>query len=142
MNKIRWGVLGVAKIATAKVIPAMQAAAHCRVLAIASRDGARASRAAADLGISHAHSSYEALLANPEVDAVYIPLPNHLHVPWATRAADAGKHVLCEKPIALNAAEARTLPGGAGSHRCPDSGSIHGAHASAVAARQGARRQR
>ena len=109
MNKIRWGVLGVAKIATAKVIPAMQAAAHCSVLAIASRDGARASRAAADLGISHAHSSYEALLANPEVDAVYIPLPNHLHVPWTARAADAGKHVLCEKPIALNAAEARAL---------------------------------
>ena len=109
MNKIRWGVLGVAKIATAKVIPAMQAAEHCSVLAIASRDGARASRAAADLGISHAHSSYEALLANPEVDAVYIPLPNHLHVPWTARAADAGKHVLCEKPIALNAAEARTL---------------------------------
>ena len=85
MNKIRWGVLGVAKIATAKVIPAMQAAAHCRVLAIASRDGARASRAAADLGISHAHSSYRALLANPEVDAVYIPLPNHLHVPWTSQ---------------------------------------------------------
>jgi predicted dehydrogenase len=109
MKKIRWGVLGVAKIATDKVIPAMQAAAHCNVVAIASRDGARASRAAADLGVSHAHASYEELLANPEVDAVYIPLPNHLHVRWTAKAAEAGKHVLCEKPIALNAAEARAL---------------------------------
>ncbi|HJR61225.1 MAG TPA: Gfo/Idh/MocA family oxidoreductase [Vicinamibacterales bacterium] len=109
MNKIRWGVLGVAKIATAKVIPAMQAAAHCRIVAIASRDGARAARAAADLGIPRAHASYQALLADPDVDAVYIPLPNHLHVPWTAKAAEAGKHVLCEKPIALNAAEARTL---------------------------------
>ena len=139
MDKIRWGVLGVAKIATAKVIPAMQAAAHCSVFAIASRDGARASQAAADLGISQAHSSYEALLADPDVDAVYIPLPNHLHVPWTIKAAEAGKHVLCEKPIGLNAAEARTLHGGAGPHRRPDPGSIHGAHASAVAARQDAR---
>lgn len=106
---IRWGVLGVAKIATAKVIPAMQRAARCEVVAIASRDLARASTAAATLGIPRAHGSYEALLADPEVDAVYIPLPNHLHVRWTTRAAEAGKHVLCEKPIALNAAEARTL---------------------------------
>jgi predicted dehydrogenase len=102
-------VLGVAKIATAKVIPAMQRAAGCEVAAIASRDGARASRAAADLGIPRAHGSYDALLADPDIDAVYIPLPNHLHVPWTRRAAEAGKHVLCEKPIALNAAEARTL---------------------------------
>jgi predicted dehydrogenase len=109
MDKIRWGVLGVAKIATAKVIPAMQAAAHCSVFAIASRDAARASQAAADLGISQVHASYESLLANPDVDAVYIPLPNHLHVPWTVKAAEAGKHVLCEKPIALDAAEAQTL---------------------------------
>ena len=106
---LRWGVLGVAKIATAKVIPAMQRARQCEVVAIASRDGARAGAAAAALGISRAHASYEALLADPDVDAVYIPLPNHLHVPWTTRAAEAGKHVLCEKPIALNALEARTL---------------------------------
>jgi predicted dehydrogenase len=109
MDTIRWGVLGVAKIATANVIPAMQRAARCEVVAIASREGARAAQAAADLGIPRAHDSYEALLADPDVDAVYIPLPNHLHVPWATRAAEAGKHVLCEKPIALNAAQARTL---------------------------------
>ena len=106
---IRWGVLGVAKIATAKVIPAMQRAAGCEVVAVASRDDARAAQAAAGLGIPRAYGSYEALLADPEIDAVYIPLPNHLHVPWTTRAAEAGKHVLCEKPIALNAAEARTL---------------------------------
>ncbi|MBA2305763.1 MAG: Gfo/Idh/MocA family oxidoreductase [Acidobacteria bacterium] len=106
---VRWGVLGVARIATAKVIPAMQRACHCEVVAIASRDGARAEASAAALGIPRAHGSYEALLADPGVDAVYIPLPNHLHVSWTTRAAEAGKHVLCEKPIALNAGEARTL---------------------------------
>ncbi len=106
---LRWGVLGVAKIATAKVIPAMQRAQRCEVVAIASRDGGRATAAASALGIGRAHASYEALLADPDVDAVYIPLPNHLHVPWTTRAAEAGKHVLCEKPIALSADEARTL---------------------------------
>jgi predicted dehydrogenase len=106
---VRWGVLGVANIATAKVIPAMQRAAGCEVVAIASRDSARASRAAADLAIPRAYGSYDALLADPDIDAVYIPLPNHLHVPWTTRAAEAGKHVLCEKPIGLHAAEARTL---------------------------------
>ncbi|CAN5783870.1 Gfo/Idh/MocA family oxidoreductase [soil metagenome] len=109
MNTIRWGVLGAAKIAITKVIPAMQRAVGCEVAAIASRDGARAAQAAADLGIARAHASYQALLADPDIDAVYIPLPNHLHVPWTTRAAEAGKHVLCEKPIALNAADARTL---------------------------------
>ena len=109
MNTIRWGVLGGAKIAIAKVIPAMQRAAGCEVVAIASRDGGRAGRVAADLGVPKAYGSYEALVADPDVDVVYIPLPNHLHVPWTTRAAEAGKHVLCEKPIALNAAEARTL---------------------------------
>jgi predicted dehydrogenase len=106
---IRWGVLGVARIATAKVIPAIQKAARCEVVAVASRDSARASQAAADLAIPRAYGSYDALLADPDVDAVYVPLPNHLHVPWTRRAAEAGKHVLCEKPIALNAAEARTL---------------------------------
>ena len=106
---LRWGVLGVAKIATAKVIPAMQRARGCEVVAIASRDHDRAAAAAARHGIGRSHGSYEALLADPDIDAVYIPLPNHLHVPWTTRAAEAGKHVLCEKPIALNANEARTL---------------------------------
>ena len=106
---IRWGVLGVAKIATDKVIPAMQAAARCQVVAIASRDMARATDAAARLNVPRAHGSYEALLADPEIDAIYNPLPNHLHVPWTKAAAEGGKHVLCEKPIALTAEEARTL---------------------------------
>jgi predicted dehydrogenase len=106
---VRWGVLGVAKIATAKVIPAMQLAARCEVAAIASRDAARASQAAAALGIPKAFGSYAALLEDPDIDAIYIPLPNHLHLPWTTRAAEAGKHVLCEKPIAVNALEARRL---------------------------------
>ena len=109
MTKLRWGVLGVSKIATEKVIPAMQRGQWTTVAAIASRDRAKANAAAARLGIATAYGSYEALLADPNIDAVYIPLPNHLHAPWTTRAAEAGKHVLCEKPIALNAAEARQL---------------------------------
>lgn len=108
-HRIRWGVLGVAKIAATRVIPAMQRAAGCDVVAIASRDPQKAAVAAETHRIPRAYGSYEALLADPDVDAVYIPLPNHLHVPWTTHAAEAGKHVLCEKPIALNAAEARTL---------------------------------
>ena len=108
-DPLRWGILGAAKIATMKVIPAMQAARNCQVSAIASRDLQKARDAASRLGIARAYGSYEALLADPEIDAVYIPLPNHLHVPWTIRAAEAGKHVLCEKPIGLNAAEARTL---------------------------------
>jgi predicted dehydrogenase len=107
---IRWGVLGVAKIATARVIPPVQRAArHCAIDAIASRDADKADEAAARLGIPRAYGSYEALLADPDIDAIYNPLPNHLHVPWTIRAAESGKHVLCEKPIALNAAEARSL---------------------------------
>ncbi len=109
MRRIRWAVLGVARIAVEKVIPAMQRGQWCELRGIASRDRARADAAAASLGISRSFGSYEALLADPEIDAVYIPLPNHLHVPWTIRAAEAGKHVLCEKPIALNAAEAATL---------------------------------
>jgi len=109
MNKIRWGVLGVAKIATAKVIPAMQQGRWSSVTAIASRDINKAREAAHALGIAKAYGSYEELLADPEIDAIYNPLPNHLHVPWSIRAAEQGKHVLCEKPIALTAAEARTL---------------------------------
>lgn len=108
-KQIRWGVLGAAKIATRKVVPAMQQAASCEVVAIASRDLARAKEAAATLGIPKAFGSYEALLADPDIDAVYNPLPNHLHVPWTIRAAEAGKHVLCEKPIALSAPEAEQL---------------------------------
>jgi predicted dehydrogenase len=108
-NKVRWGVLGVAKIATEQVVPAMHKGSRSEVVAIASRDPDRARQAAAELGIPVSHGSYEDLLADPEVDAVYNPLPNHLHVPWSIKAAEAGKHVLCEKPIGLSVAEAREL---------------------------------
>src|SRR5205085_11401923 len=104
-----WGILGVARIATMKVIPAMQRGAYSDVVAIASRDLEKARRAAADLGIPKAYGSYEEMLADPEIEAVYNPLPNHLHVPWSIRAAEAGKHVLCEKPVGMNVAEALQL---------------------------------
>jgi predicted dehydrogenase len=106
---VRWGVLGVANIAVHQVIPALQASSRSRVVALASREQAKADAAARSLGIPRAHGSYEALLEDADVEAVYIPLPNHLHVPWTIRAAEAGKHVLCEKPIALSAPEARQL---------------------------------
>jgi predicted dehydrogenase len=106
---VRWGVLGAASIATRRVIPAIQQGRLSRVVAIASRDLAKAREAAGELGIARAYGSYEELLADPDVEAVYNPLPNHLHVPWSIRAAEAGKHVLCEKPVALSAAEAREL---------------------------------
>jgi predicted dehydrogenase len=109
MSKVRWGVLGVAKIAVEKVIPAMQQGQWSEVTAIASRDRTKAVGAAATLGIPKAYGSYEELLADPDVDAIYNPLPNHMHVPWTTKALDEGKHVLCEKPIALSAEEARQL---------------------------------
>jgi predicted dehydrogenase len=108
---VRWGVLGVADIAVRQVIPAMQRSRTARVEAIASREAAKAEAAARSLGVPRAYGSYEALLADAGVEAVYIPLPNHLHVPWTVRAAEAGKHVLCEKPIACSAAEARQLVG-------------------------------
>jgi predicted dehydrogenase len=109
MEPVRFGVLGTARIAIEKVIPAMQRSAHCRMVAIASRDLARAETAAASLGIPRAYGSYDALLNDPEIEAVYNPLPNHLHVPLSIAAAEAGKHVLCEKPIALSAEEAKLL---------------------------------
>ena len=109
LERVRWGVLGVARIATTKVIPAMQHSSHTPVVAIASRDLAKAQRAADTLGISRAYGSYEELIADPDVEAIYNPLPNHLHVPWTLRAAEAGKHVLCEKPLALTRAEAQQL---------------------------------
>jgi len=108
-NRVKWGVLGVADIAVRLVIPAMRRGQLSHVMAIASRDLEKARAAAASLGIERAYGSYDELLADPDVEAVYNPLPNHLHVPWSIRAADAGKHVLCEKPIALSAAEAREL---------------------------------
>jgi predicted dehydrogenase len=109
MNRIRWGVLGVARIAVRKVIPAMQLGAFSEITAIASRDLDNAKQAARELGIPRAYGSYAELLADPQIDAIYNPLPNHLHVPWSIRAAEAGKHVLCEKPIGLSSAEAREL---------------------------------
>ena len=109
MERVRWGVLGDAEIGREKVIPAMQKGACTEVVALASRDLDKAKRSAAVSGIPKAHGSYEALLEDPVVEAVYIPLPNHLHVPWSIKAAEAGKHVLCEKPIALDVAEAKTL---------------------------------
>jgi predicted dehydrogenase len=108
-KKIRWAVLGAAKIAREKVVPAMLRAEACEVLGFASRDLERAQAAGEALGLSRAWGSYEEMLADPEVDAVYNPLPNHLHVSLSIQAAAAGKHVLCEKPIAMSAAETELL---------------------------------
>ncbi|MBV9301948.1 MAG: Gfo/Idh/MocA family oxidoreductase [Acidobacteriaceae bacterium] len=107
--KVRWGVLSGAGIAMKKVIPAMRKGERTEIVAIASRDGERAREAAARLGIWKAYGSYEELLADEQVEAVYNPLPNHLHVPWSIKAAEAGKHVLCEKPIAMSVEEADRL---------------------------------
>ena len=109
MRKIRWGVLSSAPIGTKTVIPAMQLGEYCDIVAIASRKLEKAQPAARQLGIPKAYGSYEELLADPDIDAVYIPLPNHLHVPWSIKALNAGKHVLCEKPIGLNAAQSEEL---------------------------------
>ena len=108
-DKVRWGVLGAANIAVKKVIPAMQRGELCEVLGLASRDVEKARRAAHALGIRKVYGSYEELLADEEIEAVYNPLPNNLHVPWTKKAAEAGKHVLCEKPVAMSVAEAREL---------------------------------
>ncbi len=108
-SKLRWGVLSTANIALKKVIPAMQQGQFSSVDAIASRDLKKAQEVAAALNIPKAYGSYEELLADPKIDAIYNPLPNHLHVHWTIKAAEAGKHVLCEKPLSLTAAEAETL---------------------------------
>ena len=109
MTDLRWGILSTADIARTKVIPGFRRAARCEVVAIASREGGRAQAVAAELGIPTAHDSYEALLADPDVDAVYIPLPNHLHAEWTIAAARAGKHVLCEKPLAMTSGDAERM---------------------------------
>jgi len=109
MAKTRWGIISTALIGTGKVIPGIQRARTAEVVAIASRDAARADEAAEKLGIPRAYGSYEALLADPDIDAIYNPLPNHLHVPVTLQAVAAGKHVLCEKPIGLDAADAAKL---------------------------------
>jgi len=108
-TKLRWGVLSTANIGLKKVIPGMQKSGRCSVDAIASRSLEKARQAATRLGIARAYGSYEELLADPEIDAIYNPLPNQLHVPWTIKAAQAGKHVLCEKPIGLNAEDAKPL---------------------------------
>ena len=109
MDTVRWGILSTAEIGVGSVIPAIQGAARCEVAALASRDGRRAEAAAGRLGIPRAFGSYDELLADPDIDAVYNPLPNHLHAPLTIAALEAGKHVLCEKPIALSSAEAREM---------------------------------
>ena len=106
---MRWGVLGAAKIAVEKVIPAMQRGEWSEVAAVASRDSQRAERVARNLGVPKSYGSYEELLADPDIEAVYNPLPNHLHVPLSIKAAESGKHILCEKPVALSVAEAKEL---------------------------------
>jgi len=109
MSKVRWGVLSTAKIGTVKVIPAMQRGQYSEVVGIASRSIESAKAAADPLNIPKAFASYEALLEDPDIDAVYIPLPNHLHVEWAIKSLKAGKHVLCEKPIGLSTLQAKDL---------------------------------
>ena len=109
MTTLRWGILSTANIARTKVVPGIQRAVRCEVVALASRDVAQGRAVAEELGVPRAHGTYEALLADPDVDAVYIPLPNHLHAEWTITAARAGKHVLCEKPLALSARQAEEM---------------------------------
>ncbi len=116
MAKVRWGILSTANIGMTKVNPAIQKGQYCEIVAIASRDRQAAERAARQLGVAKAYGSYEELLADAEVDAIYNPLPNHLHVPWSIKALEAGKHVLCEKPIAPTSAEAQHLVDAAKRH--------------------------
>ena len=141
-EKIRWGVISTALIGTKKVIPGMQRSKRGTVDAIASRDLARAKAAAAELGIPKAYGSYEELLADPDIDAIYNPLPNNLHIDWTIAALKAGKHVLCEKPIGMNAKDAaRVLKR---RRQAARHGSLHGPLPSAMAegARAGPRRAR
>jgi predicted dehydrogenase len=109
MPGVRWGILSTSGFARSKVLPALRRCDHVELAAIASRDLARARAVAAEFAIPNAYGSYDELLADPGVDAVYIPLPNHLHVPWSIKALEAGKHVLCEKPIATTAGDAQRL---------------------------------
>ena len=108
-GRVRWGVLSTAAIGVKKVIPGMQKGEWSEVTAIASRDLRKAEAVARELGIAKAYGSYEEILSDPQIEAIYNPLPNQLHVPWSIKAAEAGKHVLCEKPLSLTVAEARAL---------------------------------
>jgi predicted dehydrogenase len=118
-EQLRWGVLGAANIARRKVIPAIQASSNGRVVALASRDAAKGQTVAAETGIDRVHKGYEALLADPEVDAIYNPLPNALHAEWTIRAAEAGKAILCEKPLARDATEAQRMVDACAAHGVP-----------------------
>lgn len=109
MEKVKWGILSTATIAREHVIPGMQASEYCDLAAVASRDLAKAQEFAKEFSIPKAYRSYEELLADPEIQAIYNPLPNHLHVPWSIKAAEAGKHVLCEKPLGIDAPDAEKL---------------------------------
>ncbi len=109
MQKVRWGILSTAKIGVEKVIPAMQRGQYSEIAAIASRHPEKAEAVARRLGIAKVYGSYAEMMADTEIDAVYVPLPNHLHVPWSIKALEAGKHVLCEKPIGLTVTEAQEL---------------------------------
>ena len=108
MTTLRWGILSTANIGR-QVVPGIAAAERCSVDAVASRDPIRGREFAAELGIPRVHDSYEALLADPDIDAIYNPLPNHLHLPWTLAAIRAGKHVLCEKPLATSSEDAETM---------------------------------
>jgi predicted dehydrogenase len=108
-NKVRWGVLSTSQFALRLAVPAMQNSEWCDIRAIASREKSKAEKAARALGIPKTYGSYEELLGDPEIEAIYNPLPNHMHVPWSIKAAEAGKHVLCEKPLGVTVAEANEL---------------------------------
>src|SRR5262245_8565478 len=116
MDKVRFGILSTAKIGREKVIPAIQASKYCEVYGIASRQKQAAEKIAGDLHIPKAYASYEELLNDASITAVYVPLPNDLHVAWSIKALDAGKHVLCEKPIGLSSSEAQKLINVAAEH--------------------------
>ncbi len=116
MKKVKWGVLSTAGIGVQKVIPALQKGQYCDVVGITSRDAARAQAAAKQLSLPRSYGSYEALLDDPHIEAIYNPVPNHLHVEWSIKALEAGKHVLCEKPIGLSVDEAEKLVAAARRH--------------------------
>ncbi|MBP6824578.1 MAG: Gfo/Idh/MocA family oxidoreductase [Acidobacteria bacterium] len=116
MNKIRWGVLSTSKFAQNKIIPAVKHCQHAEITAIASRDLSKAEEEAKCFGFPKAYGSYEELLADADIDAIYNPMPNHLHVDWSIKALQAGKHVLCEKPIGLSSAEGQRLVDAAKQH--------------------------
>jgi len=116
-SKVRWGILSTAKIGREKVIPAMQQSNFVDILGISSRDPENAKETAVKLGIPRAYGSYAELLTDPEIDAIYNPLPNHMHLEWSLKAIDAGKHVLCEKPIGMDSREAETLMEAAKKHQ-------------------------